>query len=276
MKVKNIMFSGFAAAILMGTAYADPVFQIASKAYVDQEISALSSSGGAVAEVAGDIGNMSSLSNDFDDSVDTIVDALNELKGDTDTNAESIQTINNSDAMNSGITAAKVANYDAHVADTTIHVTAADKTTWNGKQNALDANQMNAVNSGITAEKVAAYDALTSGDGSVAQQIDDALGDLGTHEGSTPGSTVTNTVKDVTDALDDRLDDVEDNIGDISDLSGFETQPTSVVAALNDLQSNKLNKPIPNECSATSQHCVLHMDNLGNLSWIDITSPYEN
>ena len=40
-------------------------------------------------------------------------------------------------AANSGITAAKVTSYDTHVADTTIHVTSADKTAWSGKQDAL-------------------------------------------------------------------------------------------------------------------------------------------
>ena len=40
-------------------------------------------------------------------------------------------------AANSGITSAKVTSYDTHVADTTIHVTSADKTAWSGKQDAL-------------------------------------------------------------------------------------------------------------------------------------------
>lgn len=37
-------------------------------------------------------------------------------------------------ACNSGITSAKVSSYDSHVADTDIHVTTTDRTTWNGKQ----------------------------------------------------------------------------------------------------------------------------------------------
>lgn len=40
-------------------------------------------------------------------------------------------------AANSGITSAKVTSYDTHVADTTIHVTSADKTAWSAKQDAL-------------------------------------------------------------------------------------------------------------------------------------------
>ena len=40
-------------------------------------------------------------------------------------------------AVNSGISATKVGNYDSHLADTTKHITAAERTAWNGKQNAL-------------------------------------------------------------------------------------------------------------------------------------------
>lgn len=53
-------------------------------------------------------------------------------------------TLNNSSftaaeiaAIDSGVNATKVNNYDSHIADTTIHVTAADKTAWNGKQDAI-------------------------------------------------------------------------------------------------------------------------------------------
>lgn len=37
------------------------------------------------------------------------------------------------DAINSGATSQKIGAYDTHVADTDIHVTSAEKTTWNGK-----------------------------------------------------------------------------------------------------------------------------------------------
>lgn len=40
-------------------------------------------------------------------------------------------------AVNSGITTTKVGNYDTHIADTTKHITATERTAWNGKQNAL-------------------------------------------------------------------------------------------------------------------------------------------
>ena len=61
-------------------------------------------------------------------------------------------------AVKSGINATKVGNYDTHIADTDIHVSLANKQTWDGKQNALDTAQTAAVNSGITGTKVTGYD----------------------------------------------------------------------------------------------------------------------
>lgn len=45
------------------------------------------------------------------------------------------------DAMDSGIDSTKVSNYDNHLADTTIHVTSADKTAWNAKEDASNKKQ---------------------------------------------------------------------------------------------------------------------------------------
>lgn len=65
-------------------------------------------------------------------------------------------TLNNSSftaaekaAIDSGIDSAKVTVYDAHVADTDIHVTLSDKTTWNGKQDAI--SDLNTIRSGAAA-----------------------------------------------------------------------------------------------------------------------------
>lgn len=65
-------------------------------------------------------------------------------------------TLNNSSftaaeiaAIDSGVNATKVGNYDTHIADTTIHVTAADKTAWNGKQDAI--SDLSTIRSGAAA-----------------------------------------------------------------------------------------------------------------------------
>ena len=52
-------------------------------------------------------------------------------------------------AIDSTITAVKVGNYDAHIANTTIHVTQNDKNTWNGKQNSIA--DLGAIRSGAQA-----------------------------------------------------------------------------------------------------------------------------
>jgi hypothetical protein len=65
---------------------------------------------------------------------------------------------NPTDSGKSAADFATAASLTAHTGDTTIHVTAADKTAWNAKQSALSQAQIDAVNSGITAAKVSAYD----------------------------------------------------------------------------------------------------------------------
>lgn len=48
-------------------------------------------------------------------------------------------------SINSGITSSLVDDYSDHISDTTIHVTSTDKSTWNGKQNAItSSNKLNA------------------------------------------------------------------------------------------------------------------------------------
>ena len=72
-------------------------------------------------------------------------------------------TLNNSSftaaekaAIDSGIDAAKVAIYDAHVANGDIHVTVAEKTTWNAKQDAI--SDLSTIRSGAAAGATAVQD----------------------------------------------------------------------------------------------------------------------
>lgn len=70
-------------------------------------------------------------------------------------------------AIDSGVTATKVSNYDTHIADTTIHVTSTDKTTWNGKQDAISDLQTIRTGAGLGATAVQPGDlatVATSGD----------------------------------------------------------------------------------------------------------------
>ena len=75
-------------------------------------------------------------------------------------------------AVNSGITATKVGNYDSHIADTTKHITAAERTAWNGKQNALTQG----TNITISGSTISATDTTYSEpDDEVLREIVDAL-----------------------------------------------------------------------------------------------------
>ena len=72
-------------------------------------------------------------------------------------------TLNNSSftaaekaAIDSGIDSAKVAIYDAHVANGDIHVTATEKATWNAKQDAI--NDLSTIRSGAAAGATAVQD----------------------------------------------------------------------------------------------------------------------
>ncbi len=465
MKVKNIMFSGFAAAILMGTANAATTpFEIASKAYVDKQITDLSGNGGAISEISDAIGN-----SDMGTQAETITGAIAEIEGRVDTAESDIDNLEAAlgEGFGTGAGETTVADaldgkVDKSAVSTAIPATGASDDKW--------------------ASEKAVADAIATVSGSVdnvQQQIEGALGDLGTHTDPTSGETVPNTVEEVletkadaedvgnvenlaqdisandivgainelntekqneadsnvasagnyiaaghgvasnltaldtqlksttdtanaavprnmngtngkalifnetdgggakfehndktwsftgvndggangiaaqiyaidkdsktgaridvytdgmyytvgnagagarkveankiatigdiaavggnvgemenlhntnndnfganTDTVVEALNDLDDaintkadasTVGNVADLTGFATQPASVVAALNDLQANKLNKPIPNTCGAESQHCVLHMDTSGNLSWVDITVPY--
>ena len=80
MKVKNIMFSGFAAAILMGTAQAATTWSIASKAYVDSKVGANGTTTQAIEQNASDIDALEEkvgdgdLSNGFSEGVEDLTE----------------------------------------------------------------------------------------------------------------------------------------------------------------------------------------------------------
>ena len=97
-----------------------------------------------------------------EDSIKVVTNAAALLEG-------RVSDLEDSDAMNSGITATKVGAYDTHIGNGDIHVTTDDKSKWDGKQDALSEAQLDAVNSNITAAKVEAYDSfIAEADGKYA------------------------------------------------------------------------------------------------------------
>ena len=55
-------------------------------------------------------------------------------------------------AIHSGITAAKVASYDSHLANTTVHITSAERQTWNAKQAAITDGAQIGLGFGVSSE----------------------------------------------------------------------------------------------------------------------------
>ena len=99
MKVRNIMFFGFAAAILMGTANAAGTFQIASKAYVDSRVSSASSAASEVADAVGDMDDLGDTENsNITSGTDNLVDAVNDLDAALNTK----QNVSDSSVTNAG------------------------------------------------------------------------------------------------------------------------------------------------------------------------------
>jgi len=92
-----------------------------------------------------------------------------------------------------------------HIADTDIHVTTADKTAWNGKQDALNAAQLSAVNSGVDADWKTALDNWKTGTQGAIDGITSALsGKASTSSVETLTGTVDGlggTVTDITTTL---------------------------------------------------------------------------
>ena len=365
MKVRNIMFSGFAAAILMGTANAATTpFEIASKAYVDAQLKS----------AAGDkIGDMTNLNDEtgtnFGENTDTVVEALNDLddaintkQNEADSNVSgtlregthltaghgvATNLINLDTAL--GAVETKVGNES--VADQidnklgelgTNETTGADNTVADALAGKVDksavatsiGSQANASNDKWASEKAVA-DAIagvTGNIGSIQQQIDEVVGDLGQNATTGKENTVEQALalkQDKSDstvdasavtaanhltagagvagnlvALGNALGDVENKVGNtsvadqIDDAIGTlgndaEGNPyTDVADALADkanaadvytktqmdsLLGAKLDKPVPNSCTAQSKHCVLHMEMVNGepqLSWVDVTSPW--
>ena len=222
MKIKNIVFSGFAAAILMGTvgANAAGTFNIASKAYVDAqtkmtvdnvETNVTSVVAGLAEDVAALNGNGA---NSVDSKIDAAVaDALGDDFGGQDGYAD--------------VTTALADKADANVLGGNFSPSATVQDALDGKQDKLSGGtgyEGKVVTAGatngavtyttvdttvgnnsnlVTGAAVQAYvdnaiDGVTGDGGSVGSQIDTALGSAFTGENPTFGT--------VSDALDTKLD----------------------------------------------------------------------
>lgn len=143
-------------------------------------------------------------------------------------------------AVNSGITTQLVTLYDNHVANTIIHVTAQDKTNWNGKQNAI--SDLDTIRSGASA-------------GSTAVQPNDMATAISTHNTSSQAhadirgliTAETENRENADIGLQSQIDaitassDVTDIVGTYAQLQAYDTStlpPNSIIKVLQDESRN--------------------------------------
>lgn len=195
MKVKGIVFSGFAAAILMGTAHAATPFRVASQAYVDARVASATTAAGNVSDVVGDVatGLNSGANTNFGENTDTVLEALNDLDNAINTKADSADVGDVGD----------ITGYAS--GDTIVSTINSMKTDISGKVNISDKATTIRASTSASDDKWATEKAVATvvegltgtGAGSVSQQIATALGsDFSGQDAYT----------DVTDALADKQD----------------------------------------------------------------------
>ena len=261
MKVKNIVFSGFAAAILMGTANAAP-FRIASQQYVDSRISATNDS---VGDLSTDLN--SDANTNFGENTDTVVEALNDLDDAINTKQDQLVTsgadanlvgtgtvtisksngvitVNGAAPADASASTAGVAKlYSETGSNTDGSMTQASITTaLADKANATELTTLsNKVGSGT----------LTSTIGTTA--VSDVVSAINALEAKTAGQAgsaevaniqeiLTGDPNDQTDGgLVADVDALEETVGD-GQLTGFDAGIDNLTEAVNDLQANKQDK----------------------------------
>jgi len=273
MKIKNIVFSGFAAVILMGTVGANAATtpaKIASQEYVDAEIAKLSGANGSITTIAGDVATLKTTVGNtaLTTTAQNVTGAINELDSAIDTKAAA-----------SDVTALQTTVGNTALTTTAQNVTGAINeldSAIDTKVNVSDkATSIRTVSGGASDDKWATEKAvatfvegITGGTGTVSQQIANALGDLGT--GNT---TVEDALADKQNSLTPaQLDAV--NSGATSALIDKISTNESAITALQTL-TNVLNGY--NTCITQqngSGHCVLTASS-GGLSWVNVSRPFE-
>jgi len=326
MKVKNIMFSGFAAAILMGTVSANAAtpFKIASQAYVDQQINNLSGANGAISEVSSAVDTLADQIAGENESLTgfesgtTVVGAINDLKEDVDVLNGSASTAGSvaeakaaADAAqgdvdtlagNVGDTSGLETTFGAGN-DTVVEALGALKTSVDSKADATEttnalAGKVNISDKATTIGTVATasddkwatekavatvVQGITGGSGTVSQQIEAVVGNLGTNTTSGNENTVEEALALKANAADVATDaEVAALLGSGVTTSSTVTQQLQAKQdSLSNDQINAIAKLLAagyNACvndSNGSGHCVLTAAKNGGLEWIDVTSPFE-
>lgn len=304
MKVKNIAFSGFMAAIMLSvTGAANAAVQIASQAYVDakdattvttavnQAVTQVENKGyvteqGATTVVENTLKNTETITQILTDTENGLGKELaskadkSEIPTKTSelTNDSNFITIND---VNNAIADIDLSEYQtiANISQTLTGLTDEQKAQKYPSVAAVSAAIAD-LDLGLTPDQVKDLQDLLQSDG-VISQLADLKGDIDTLKGSGEGS-VAKSIADalgdlgtgnttVADALADKADTsaVEANTAAITTLNGDETVDGSVA---NTVKGMTVPKPTI-DCGA-GKMCVLSIGTDGNPVWVDVTQPY--
>ncbi len=293
MKIKNIAFSGVAAAIFgMSAAHAAPV-EIASRAYVDNvrdaTLQTVSNTYITSEDAANTYVNNTQLGDQITNNItNALQDADSAIAKELATKADASDVNTLRTDVNglktavgdetSGLTKATAdAAATAAAADKKASDAAAQATKNATDLTALDVrvtkntNDIAAINSGIDKTVADAIAGALTGEGEIKESIDaaidSAIGDLPIGTLTTDVANLKTTVGDDTTGL---VKDVADNSAAIETLNGDENTAGSVA---NTVKSLAVPQPT-GDCAAQSGRCVLSYDTTAKgVVWMDVTSP---
>lgn len=236
MKIKNIAFSGFAAAILAigaaGAATTD-VPQIASKDYVDSKVNT------DIAALATSIENNYTTNDDLDGVITSNITA--EMNGETGVIGQAL----------------------------------ADKENSDNKVNAIDENNQNSETQFPTIGAVTSYTQQAIKDVVDAGIADDSVTTPKIADGNVTADKLSEELNTKIDAAQTAEDvakaianAVSDEQGDIQKALADKLDAEQVNAAIEDYTI-----PVPEpDCKARSGSCVLSVDTAGKLTWVNVTA----
>lgn len=257
MKVKNIAFSGFAAAILaMGAAQAD-VPQIASKSYVDVKVGAV---GDSVDELTTNVTNLTTNLEENYTTTENLGDVIttnitNALESDdskiSQALAGKVDSSEKTSTIAEGTDEAKIPTVGAVTAYTQQAISDTIGEGIDSTQIAAGAVITNAIADGaVTTPKIADKNVTT-------EKLSDELN---------AKIDAAQTAEDVSKAIAGAV--TAD--GALKDALAEKVTSTQVTAAL-----EAYTIPVPQaECSTESGHCLLSVDTAGKLTWVEVTAPY--
>lgn len=313
MKIKNIAFSGFMAAIMLSTGAAMAAPQIASKAYVDNKstsaataaVTAALNENGAI-KTALDAKADASTVAEVKTTADTAKSTADEAKATADANKSAIEN------EQTGLAATKkVADAAAAAATTNAGEISTLKETVAGKQDALGYTAENAANkigtlstTASVEEQARTYPTAGAVISYVTGKFDEITGGISVDTNKiTDGAVTEPKIKDGA-VTTNKIADGAVTEGKLStELAGkVNNAQTSeqVSAAIADAIKNKADKattlegygitdamtetevkgyavPKPStECTAESGRCVLSVDTAGLPYWMDVTKPIDD